>query len=418
MKKRVQILTVILVLACAVPAWALEPSGEIYGSIGYEWDRENKEGEFASIRTGLRLALEDELEELGKLHFSTKGWLDLKQSDGSIALDQLWLKGYSGDFDYQVGRQLISWGTADGFNPTNYFARLNSSALLSGDLQGEAVWAGRAEYYAPSWSATGVLIPIFAPQKIDDLMRKMISESHPQGALLLEAIEKAKKPGLGHPEAALRVETQLAGFDVQASYFWGFEPLPGMEMVMGPTGPALEGTYRRQHFFGLAVAGTVGSAGVWAEAAYGGPEKFAEPDNPSEMRIPMSINEKYLQAVVGGDYTVDLGSGLLVQAQYIYRGQGSLLAPYVMPKETLEPGDIEAAHYLYGRLAYDFTQDSSADLMVLYGTKEKAGIIRPSYTHRLVNGLQFELSLLQPFGEEGDFQSIPTQVGLAVKYQF
>ena len=192
-----QILTVILVLACAVPAWALEPSGEIYGSIGYEWDRENKEGEFASIRTGLRLALEDELEELGKLHFSTKGWLDLKQSDGSIALDQLWLKGYSGDFDYQVGRQLISWGTADGFNPTNYFARLNSSALLSGDLQGEAVWAGRAEYYAPSWSATGVLIPIFAPQKIDDLMRKMISESHPQGALLLRGHREGQEARFG-----------------------------------------------------------------------------------------------------------------------------------------------------------------------------------------------------------------------------
>ena len=71
----------------------------------------------------------------------------------------------------------------------------------------------------------------------------------------------------------------------------------------------------------------------------------------------------------------------------------------------------------HGRLAYDFSQDSTADLVAVYGNKEKGGILRPSYTHRFTNGIQLELSVIHPFGQ-GDFESITTQARLAVKYQF
>lgn len=416
MKKSLCILAVLLVLWTA-SVWAIQPTGEFSTSLGIEWDGDIKDAELTSARTGFRTAFEESMES-GRLHFSLKGWIDWKRMEVSAAVDQFWLKGYFGDLDWQVGKQLISWGTADGFNPTNYFSRIGSDALFSGDLRGDAVWAGRLEYYAPDWSASGVVIPVFTPQKIDTFMREMILEADPQGTQLIKAVEGTKKPGWGNPEVALRVETQLEGFDLQVSYFRGYEPLPGLEIVLGPGFPSLEGTYRQQQFIGMAVAGTLGPAGVWAEMAYGGPEKFAKSENPFEMRIPLSINKKYFQAVVGGDYTLDIGDGLLVQAQYIYRGQGSFLEPYVMPKETLEPGEIKPAHYLYGRLSYSFGIDTTADLLVLYGTVEEGGVIRPSLTHRLGDGVQLELSLLQSFGEKSKFDSIPSQAALTVKYLF
>ena len=324
----------LLVLLWAVPVWAAQPAGEVYSSLGVEWDGDEQAVEFTTACTGFRAAVEESMES-GRLHFSLKGWIDWKRMEVSVAVDQFWLKGYFRDLDWQVGKQLISWGTADGFNPTNYFSRIGSDAMFSGDLRGDALWAGRLEYYAPDWSASGVVIPVFTPQKIDTFMREMILEADPQGAQLIKAVEGTEKPGWGNPEVALRVETQLEGLDLQVSYFRGYEPLPSMEMVLGPGAPpGLEGTYRRQQFIGLAAAGTMGSAGVWAEMAYGGPDKFAESENPFEMSIPLSINKKYFQAVVGGDYTLDIGDGLLVQAQYIYRGQGSFLEPYVMPKEN------------------------------------------------------------------------------------
>lgn len=436
MKRQTQVLIVVfVVLLAAWPSLAAQPSGgfngqptgELNASIGYEWDKDTKQVVHDSTQAGFRFVLEDDLDSGGRIHLSAKGWWDWKQEDGKLALDQLWMSGYYEDVDYQVGRQVISWGTADGFNPTNYFSRMNSNALLSGDFSGEPMWAGQAIYYAPTWSVTGVVIPIFAPQGIDAQMRRMITDKGPQGTMVLEAIEGTKKPlGLGkNSELALRAETQFAGFDLQASYFSGFEPLPGLEMVLtfnpdlGLVIPSMEGTYRRQRFFGLAATGTLGPAGVWGELSYGGPVAFKESANPLVQRIPLSIDEKYLQAVVGGDYTFDLGKGLLVQGQYIYRGQGSLFEPYVMPNlETMTPGEIESAHYLYGRLGYNFSADSSIDIIILHGFKEEGGLIRPAYTHRFPNSMQLELSLIALYGKEELSSSLGSQARIAVKYQF
>lgn len=419
MKIRQVVFLILVLLWAAVPSLAAAPAGEIDLSLGYEWDSETKQVSHNSTLTGFRLALEDDTNFAAKLHFSTKGWWDWQQKSGELTLDELWLKGYAGDFDYQVGRQKISWGTADGFNPTNYFSRLSSSSLLSGELGGEPVWAGQAIYYGPAWSVTGVVLPFFRPQELDDQIKDLMQEKDPESAALLAAIENTKKPwGFGTAELALRAETQLAGFDVQASYFWGYEPLPGLEMVLKQM-PNIEGTYRRQHQVGLATSGTIGSAGVWGEVTYGGPVKFKEAENPLELRIPMSVNESYLQAVVGADYTLDIGQGLLVQGQYIYRGQGGLFEPYVAPElsPTAQPGEIKGAHYLYGRFGYDVSPSSTVDLVILHGFTEKGGILRPAYTHRFPGAVQLELSLIQSYGE-GDFDSIPTQGRVAVKYQF
>ncbi len=121
---------------------------------------------------------------------------------------------------------------------------------------------------------------------------------------------------------------------------------------------------------------------------------------------------------MGADYTFDVGNGLLVQGQYIYRGQGSLFMPYIIPVIAMppEPGEVKPAHYLYGRFGYDFNQDSSVDLVLLHGFEEKGGLIRPAYTYRFPpNAVQLELSLVKTYGkEDGVLASIPpSQAGLA-----
>ena len=58
------------------------------------------------------------------------------------------------------------------------------------------------------------------------------------------------------------------------------------------------------------------------------------------------------------EYMVPVGSGLLIQGQYIYAGSGSLFSPYQEPAG--EPGaEPEPAHYLMGRLSYNFTLEDS-----------------------------------------------------------
>ena len=431
MRKNIQKFGIVLLLLVVSVGTSFAQSihGEVNGGLTYTWDKDEKNLEQSAAITGFRVALEDDVEPNGQVHFSVKGSFDWRNKKTHLAADQLWYSGYAGDVDFKIGRQVISWGTADGFNPTNYFARLSTDTLIDGELGGDPIWAGQATYYGPSWSVTGVAIPFFKPQEIDDQMKAIMMESDPMAGLIIDAIDKTKKPrALGkNTELALRAETQFQGFDVQASVFTGFEPLPGLEMIthLNPafdqTQPISEtnqpifdmevkGEYRRQYFVGLATAGTVGPMGVWGEVTYGGPKPFEKSANPYDQVL--SVNKNYLQAVVGGDYTFEVGKGLLAQAQYIYRGQGGLLAPYGLEDAR------EAAHYLYGRLGYDFSLDSTVDLVLVHGVKEKGGIVRPSYTHRFPNSIQLELSALAVYGKDSDFYKLPSQVRAGVTYKF
>lgn len=416
-KKQIRIWSVVfcLILGLSLPTLASSLGGELGTDVVYDWDAHEKSLTQGAIPTNFRLFLEDNLDGGGKVHFSVKGHWDWKDKKGSLVAEELWYSGYTNVIDYTLGRQAISWGTADGFNPTNYFARLDSSALTSGDFAADPFWAGQATYYGLDWSLTGVVIPFFKAQKIDSLMREMMLDVDPQAGLILQAIDSTKKPdSIGKDfEFALRAETFLQGFDVQASFFTGFEPLPGVRTKFDPTATPLpikfEGEYRRQHFLGLAVAGTLGDVGVWGEAAYGGPTPFEESENPLEMVL--SVNERYLQAVLGADYTFDLGKGLLVQGQYIYRGQGSLFAPY--------GDDLKPAHYLYGRLGYDFSQDSSLELVAIHGLEDHSGLLLPAYTHRFPHSITLKVGLVASYGEDAkEFSPIPSQARIGVSYKF
>src|SRR5690554_5357041 len=130
---RISTLVLIIVALVSLPMAASTVGGEINGQLAYEWDEDTASAVQTMTQAGFRLVLEDDLESLGKIHFSTKGHYDFKTSEGEIALDQLYVSGYTADVDYIAGRHIISWGTADGFNPTNYFGRMSSGTLTSGD---------------------------------------------------------------------------------------------------------------------------------------------------------------------------------------------------------------------------------------------------------------------------------------------
>ena len=344
-KHILRLITIIIALVLTAPVFAAIPQGEVNLGLGFEWNSQEEKVEMNSALTGFRLVLEEYIEPNGKAHLSAKGWRDWKSKTGTIGLDQVWYSGYSGDFDYTFGKQVISWGTADGFNPTNYFSRLDTNALFSGDMSGEPIWSGEVVYYGDNWSLTGVVVPVFTPQKIGEEMENLMLGANDQAAGLIAAIKATDRPkGFGkNSEWAVRAETQVGNFDVQGSLYTGYEALPGMELkidMMAMPPYSMSGKYRKQFFVGLATTGTIGDFGVWTELAYGGPQKFAEADGPMDIRIPLSINEKYLQVVVGGDYTLPVGKGLLVQGQYIYQGQGSLFAPYV----EVDFDELNAAH--------------------------------------------------------------------------
>lgn len=413
------LLAALLILLVSVPGQAFGLTGEVRAGLQIERDIDLK---LRPLPTGLLLAYETNLPFGGKLHLSTKAQRAWHYNDGGMWLNQAFLSGYAGNVDYVLGRHVICWGTADGFNPTNYFGRINASdALLTGDVDGSSLWAGQISYYAPRWSATVVAVPFFSPQRLNFSTQKMMLDASPEGKRIISAVENAPVPKkIGKDsEFGFRLETNMGNFDVQASCFSGYEPLPGLELALTmhpllglPKKMETLGTYRRQNFVGLATAGTVGSLGVWSEVRLGGPQSFEKTDAPWVIKHPLSVNKGYVFAVLGGDYTLPFGSGLLTQLQYIYQSQGSLFTPYAKPNQTLD-----GAHYLYGRLSYDFMPGISGELVLVHGFTEESGLARRALTYHSYQGLQVELSSVKTYGE-GDVGTVKPLTSLAVKYVF
>lgn len=403
-------ITAVFAIVLLLSSWAsaAEIGGELQSGAVYELE----EG-ITEVPIRFKLALEERSAGRGKMYLSLKGLFDpLREGDEqlSLSLDEAYMAIYLNALDLVVGRQVISWGTADGFNPTNYFARLSEEALLEGSLRGEPVMGVQAAYYHPDWSVTGVVLPVFSPQKLSGRMRGMF-ESQPTGPLLLQAIEEAERPdpSLTNMEFGLRAETSVQGWDLQLSGYYGFESLPGitMSVTFNPQ-PQLvfEGEYRRQWYVGAATAGFLGDWGVKAEVAYGGPVPFEDDV------ITMSQNEAAWKGVVGAEYMVPVGNGVLVQAEYIYEGSGGLFTPYRDPMIEPEPGQ-----YLMGRVSYNFTFEDSVELAALYSLQDKSAVLMPGFKYRLPQGLELQGSILKAVGE-GELELVPDQVRLAVTYRF
>src|SRR5581483_10916967 len=92
--------------------------------------------------------------------------------------------------DLRIGRQVVVWGTADQFNPTNNINALDfSDPLLFGKALGNNMV--RLDYnLTGDWNVTGVLVPIFRPSQLP--RSAPIALQDPFRPLSVQEIEVAK----------------------------------------------------------------------------------------------------------------------------------------------------------------------------------------------------------------------------------
>jgi hypothetical protein len=408
----------ILLACCSVPVLGAQFStgGELIQSLSYDVDKQA----FAAIDTELKLYLERKHDFGGKLRLSVAAGHNALTHKNEILLDEAYVSLYLEDTDIVVGRQVISWGTADGINPTSYINPAGFS-LSSTGLTGKPVLAAQATYYADSFDLTGVVVPVFVPLELSDLS-SFAGAAGPLTTILSSlnmALPEVKPENM---EWALKLGTNVGGYDLHLSYFHGWEDLPALiakmnidpvTLMPNPGSLTYEGLYRSVDKFGAAVAGAVKNIGVWAEAAYVSPAKLPlVPSNPLEVKLGLSPDEPYVQAVVGADHTFD--NGLYAEAQYLYNGSGSLLVSY-----SQNPGQkIEAEQYLMSRLAYSFDIDNSLECVSIANLQDGSAVVMPLYTRSLARATSLKLGAIFFVGGAGEFSGHSTHITVMLKHSF
>ncbi|HEX6275341.1 MAG TPA: DUF1302 family protein [Polyangiaceae bacterium] len=147
----------------------------------------------------------------------------LMDVDQSVVLDlrEAYVNAYVGPLDLRLGKQVIVWGRADAFNPTN-----NTSALdfrmhspVEDDRRIGNV-ALRAFLNFEPFRLEGIWQPLYVATELPGgIVPDLVTLSGPDPEPRLDK-------GLG----AARVHLEVPAFEASVSYLYGYAPLPGFAL--------------------------------------------------------------------------------------------------------------------------------------------------------------------------------------------
>jgi hypothetical protein len=175
--------------------------------------------------------------------------------------------------DLYIGNQIIEWGRADGFNPTDNLTPVNYFFLSSDpEDQKMAGFLGRLKFrISPSAGLEAIVVPVFRPSVYRYDLFGMGN-----GITFDDPVYPRKTFNNGSYAVRLNVETGAADFSV--SWFRGFDPFHGfgIRSVSLTTGDPLI-TYApmsyRKNTFGFDYAIPLGNWMIRGEGCYNGVRK-------------------------------------------------------------------------------------------------------------------------------------------------
>lgn len=219
-----------------------------------------------------------------------------------VDLREAYANLYAGPFDLRLGKQIIVWGKADGFNPTNNITPVDLTVRspLEDDRRVGNFGARAFLNFAPV-RVEGVWMPLYIPTKFPPIPLE-------PGVTLLDPVLPGPelKNGLG----AGRVHLELSSFEMSASYLYGNALLPGLERYAYTVGPGNASVTVQRRVYTHQVIGFDFSTAFGEELGLRGEAAYRAPINEEAIYTP----NREVNYVVGLDRT--FGS-LSVIAQYI-----------------------------------------------------------------------------------------------------
>lgn len=216
--------------------------------------------------------------------------------------------------DIKLGRQIVVWGTADKFNPTNNINAddLEDRPLFTEPIANQMVTVDYAPWSDRLWFQ-GVYVPLFQPALLPNSASQALQDwrtlppyvqqqdldairylqgyiaANPKFIPQIFSHLQRPDPSLRNGQAAFKLGSKIGVVDLSASYYYGFHDIPLPTKVesqqIAPTSDDLETvpkderywfrsdvflTYPRMHVAGLDFATQVpflDDLGLWGEAA-------------------------------------------------------------------------------------------------------------------------------------------------------
>jgi hypothetical protein len=224
---------------------------------------------YAEAELQLKARKGDMGDALANIRFRNGNEFD--QNINEVNLREAYLNAYIGRFDFRIGHQIVVWGRADGFNPTDNITP-KDFLVRSQDEDDRRLgnFLVRAWYNAHPIRLEAIWIPNYATSTIPtDIVQ------------LPNNLGIVRSKDFEGENVAFRINFEWPGFDGSVSYFNGFNPTPGLHLVdilmfFDRRKFVVAPFAYRQHIIGADFQTTWGDYGIRSEAAIRYPYKDYE----------------------------------------------------------------------------------------------------------------------------------------------
>ncbi len=231
---------------------------------------------------------------------------------------------YAGPFDFRIGKQIVVWGRADGFNPTDNITPKNPLVRSPDeDDRREGNFVVRSYFNYSPLRLEAVWVPLYEASVIPT----SIITLPPEVTFIEPDYPDAE---FGNHGIAVKLTIELASLDGSVSYFNGFNPSPGINIAAVkplPMGVELD---VRPKAYRMHIAGADFSATVMNNVGLRGEIAYREPVNGWEKNL--HIPNPDLQYIIGIDKEIVTDFSFIIQymGRYVfdYRDLADPVTPF------------------------------------------------------------------------------------------
>ncbi len=256
---------------------------------------------------------------------------DLQLREAYVQISDLFIP----NLDLKIGRQRITWGTADKLNPTDNLNPYDLEDILDFGRHRGSDAISLTYYFKNDFSLQAVAIPFFQPANLpvgmfsNALMPSIeIPIDIPINSLTTQ-INKPKNSVMESSTLGFKFKGAIKSVDFSLSYIWGYNGIPYLSKTtvtpqLIPLGLDVnaELSYFRNHVFGIDMSTEIKGVGVWVEGAlfklqdslmYSNVISISGLDPIQSDSLILDSKEPYFRAIVGADYHFGKGSYINIQ---------------------------------------------------------------------------------------------------------
>ncbi len=263
--------------------------------------------------TACRTRLNPKLEGYaGEIYFKAdfKGvYNELIPSETGLDFNEVFMEFAGENFDIRGGRQILSWGKADGIQITDIICPKNKTEFIALDYEDSRlpVTALKARVFGLSYTLETLWIPLFVPSAYPVDPENPLTELYFPSTLDTGSGEMSVNyeiqagnafPSLDESEFGVRLSLFLPALDLSLSCFSGWNDDPEYQLEMDETGTILlDPEYYRIWMYGVDAAIPVGTFIIRTEGAWTTGCRFLRKD-PGEHWLA----KDHLQVLAGLDW--------------------------------------------------------------------------------------------------------------------